>query len=70
MPAVSEVPDRFTFYTLESVTVLQDELHLLGTPETKRSGLKTLNARNAFTSKPSLIKFDNAELNSLQRKRN
>jgi hypothetical protein len=45
-------------------------MYLLGTPETKRSGLKTLNARNAFTSKPSFIKFDNAELNSLERKRN
>jgi hypothetical protein len=40
-------------------------IDLLGTPETKRSGLRTLNARNAFTSNPSFIKFDNAELNNL-----
>lgn len=30
---------------------------LLGTPETKRNGLNTLNARRAFTSKPSGITF-------------
>lgn len=35
---------------------------LLGTPETRRRGLKTRNARRAFTSNPSFIKVDNAVL--------
>jgi hypothetical protein len=54
-------------YTFQFAIILKD---LLGTPETKRSGLRTLNARNALTSKPSIFKCDNAELNNLQSMRN
>lgn len=38
---------------------------ILGTPETKRNGLKTLNARKALTSKPSGITLDNNALKIL-----
>lgn len=41
-------------------------LHLLGTPETSRSGRSTRNARRAFTSKPSFIMVDSAVLTALQ----
>lgn len=39
--------------------------HVLGTPDTKRNGLNTLNARKAFTSKPSGIIFAKRALNPL-----
>lgn len=42
--------------------------YLLGTPDTKRKGLNTRNARNALTSKPSFIKLDNAVLIKLKNK--
>ena len=32
--------------------------NLLGTPETKRKGLRTRNALNALTSKPSICRVD------------
>lgn len=43
-----------------------DIVYVLGTPETKRSGLKTLNALKAFTSNiPSGIIFCRTALNAL-----
>lgn len=39
--------------------------YVLGTPETKRKGLKTLNARNALTSNPSGIIFCRTALSIL-----
>lgn len=41
----------------------------LGTPETNRRGRSTRKARKAFTSKPSFIKFDNAVLIMLQKRK-
>lgn len=44
-------------------------VYVLGTPETKRNGLKTLNALKAFTSNiPSGIIFCRTALNALSEK--
>lgn len=44
---------------------IEKKTHVLGTPDTKRNGLNTLNARKAFTSKPSGIIFAKRALNPL-----
>ena len=41
-------------------------MNLLGTPETNRRGLKTRNALNALTSKPSIWRVDKIVLTTLE----
>ena len=43
--------------------------NLLGTPETKRRGLRTRNALNALTSKPSICRVDRIVLTTLKKRK-
>ena len=43
--------------------------NLLGTPETRRRGLNTRNALNAFTSNPSICRKDSIVLTTLKYKK-
>ena len=44
----------------------REMMNLLGTPETNRRGLKTRNALNALTSKPSIWRVDKIVLTTLE----
>jgi hypothetical protein len=61
---------NFEFIANNKVKIIyrKDHQYLLGTPETKRSGLKTLNARRALTSR-FRFKFERAVLIILKKKK-
>ena len=59
--------------TLLIIRICMRKYNLLGTPETKRKGLRTRNALNALTSKPSICRVDrivDTTLKKVKRKTN